>query len=142
MELLTIIYLMINLSLDTTQSNELVVNVAGFRNDKGKCLAYLYDKKNGFPSKPKEALKSVSAKIIDGKATLVFKDITLTNCAISVIHDENDNKDFDTNFIGIPKEGFGASNNPKSSFGPPSFEDAKFGFPTKNGEVSISIRYL
>ena len=42
------------------------------------------------------------------------------------MHDENRNGKLDTNFLGIPKEGVGASNNPKSRFGPPSFEESMF----------------
>ena len=43
-----------------------------------------------------------------------------------VFHDENMNQKLDKDFVGIPKEGYGASNNPKKKIGPPSFEDASF----------------
>jgi uncharacterized protein (DUF2141 family) len=56
--------------------------------------------------------------------------------AISIIHDKNRNGRLDTNFIGIPKEPFGFSNNPKIKFGPPSFSDAKF---AHNGGDVIDI---
>jgi len=38
--------------------------------------------------------------------------------AVSVFHDENSNGKLDTNFLGIPREGVGASNNAKGHFGP------------------------
>ena len=53
-------------------------------------------------------------------------DLAPGKYAISIIHDENNNDKLDTNFIGIPKEGFGFSNNPRIMFGPPSFEKASF----------------
>ena len=40
--------------------------------------------------------------------------------------DVNENEKLDTNFIGIPKEEYGFSNNARSTFGPPSFESASF----------------
>ena len=36
--------------------------------------------------------------------------------------------DFDTNFLGIPTENYGFSNNARGLFGPPNWEDAKFKF--------------
>jgi uncharacterized protein (DUF2141 family) len=41
-------------------------------------------------------------------------------------HDENENEDIDTNWLGIPREGFGFSNNPKMLFGPPKFKKTLF----------------
>jgi len=45
--------------------------------------------------------------------------------AIGVYIDENENEKLDTNFLGIPKEQFGFSNNPKA-LGIPKFEAASF----------------
>ncbi|MDA9568425.1 DUF2141 domain-containing protein [Gammaproteobacteria bacterium] len=45
--------------------------------------------------------------------------------AIGVYVDENENEKLDTNFLGIPKEQFGFSNNAKA-FGIPKFEAASF----------------
>ena len=56
-------------------------------------------------------------------------------------HDENGNKKFDKNWIGIPTEGFGFSNNPRTFLGPPTHKDAAFhvlGSPTR---VEIELKY-
>ena len=45
--------------------------------------------------------------------------------AIGVYVDENENEKLDTNFLGIPKEQYGFSNNSKA-FGIPKFEAASF----------------
>jgi uncharacterized protein (DUF2141 family) len=60
------------------------------------------------------------------------------------MHDENSNKDMDQNKIGIPKEGFGFSNNARISLGPPSFDKVKFEIQpgTKDTRISIDLRYL
>ncbi len=46
--------------------------------------------------------------------------------AVRLFHDENSNGTLDTNFFGIPSEGYGFSNNPRSRFGEPSFADRLF----------------
>ena len=55
-----------------------------------------------------------------------FKDIPRGVYAISLFHDENDNGAMDTNFVGIPKEAYGCSNNARGFMGPPKWKDAKF----------------
>ena len=64
--------------------------------------------------------------IEDQSCTVTFKDVPAGTYAVSYIHDENGNGKMDTNFMGIPKEGYGCSNNAKGFMGPPKWEDAKF----------------
>jgi uncharacterized protein (DUF2141 family) len=61
--------------------------------------------------------------------------------AVSVIHDENGNRQLDKSFVGIPTEGVGFSHNPRVTFGPPPFSKARFDAaqaPTQ----TIKIRYF
>ena len=46
--------------------------------------------------------------------------------ALSVFQDVNDDGKLARNFIGIPKEPAGLSNNVRPRFGPPKFKDAQF----------------
>ena len=64
--------------------------------------------------------------------------------AISVLHDENSNKDMDQSKIGIPKEGYGFSNNASISLGPPSFQKAKIELQPghRNTIISIDMKYF
>lgn len=55
----------------------------------------------------------------------VIGDVTPGDVAVLVFVDENNNGLIDKNFIGIPKEPLGISNNYRPK-GPPSFERAKF----------------
>jgi uncharacterized protein (DUF2141 family) len=56
-----------------------------------------------------------------------------------VYHDENKNGKLDTNFLGIPTEDYGYSNNVSAWFGPPSWERAKFLFNSKEMLIEIDI---
>ena len=60
----------------------------------------------------------------------------------SVFHDEDNNKQLNTNFVGMPKEGIGVSRNAKGHFGPPKYEDAKFELNKAGESMVISLKYL
>ncbi|MBK7290922.1 MAG: DUF2141 domain-containing protein [Chitinophagaceae bacterium] len=42
--------------------------------------------------------------------------------SIAILHDENDDGKMNSNFLGLPKEGYGFSNNVMGNFGPPLFQ--------------------
>jgi uncharacterized protein (DUF2141 family) len=71
---------------------------------------------------------SASAPAKGPTALCVFNKIKSGVYGLSAFHDENSNGKLDTNFVGMPIEDYGASNNARNPFGPPSFEDAKFEF--------------
>jgi uncharacterized protein (DUF2141 family) len=74
----------------------------------------------------KEQLAAISKTISDKKCVFIISNLKPGKYAFKFIHDENDNEKLDTNWIGIPKEGFGYSNNPNLNFGPPTFEKTIF----------------
>lgn len=119
--------------------NSLEVKIDNIKNDNGDILIGLYDDGHNFPRKTTDGKIVKASK--DG-VTVSFQDLKSGAYAISVLHDENSNKDMDQNKIGIPKEGFGFSNNAKSSFGPPSFDKAKIFLHSKDTLISIDLRYL
>ena len=70
--------------------------------------------------------------------TYTFKEIPKGEYAVAVFHDKNSNEKMDVNFLGIPKEAYGCSNNAKGFMGPPKYEDAKF-LLTANRILRIEI---
>ena len=61
--------------------------------------------------------------------------------AVAVLHDEDRNGQMKTNFIGIPQEGWAASNNAEAqTFGPPRFDDAKLSATDDLRQV-LSVNY-
>ena len=120
-----------------SQQNTLVVNVNHVKGTSGVVRAALFNKADQFLDEP---WKSTMAQINNGSATLQFKDIPPGNYAISVMHDENNNDELDSNFLGLPKEGFGFSNNAMGTFGPPKFKEAAFEVPADT--ITIKMKYL
>ena len=80
-------------------------------------------------------------KVRDKQARCDFEDIPAGTYALAVVHDENMNGKLDTNWLGIPVEGYGFSNDAKSLNGAPSFSDASFVYGGENLNFTISLRY-
>ncbi len=123
-------------------SGTITVIISGFHNDKGSVGVELFNNADAFPKESEKAASVIYSKIDSNKSVVVFEHIPKGEYAISVYHDENDNKKMDTKAFGIPKEGVGASNDAKGHLGPPKYKDAKFMFDGTSKTISIHIAYL
>jgi len=123
-------------------SGTITVHIKGLKNPDGMLGVALYTTKNGFPDKPEQALATKVSKNGSDSFAATFENIPYGTYAVSVLHDENGNGKMDKGFFGIPKEGFGVSNNPKIRRGPPSFNEALFSLDTSKLELSISMNYF
>ena len=120
----------------------LQVELTGLRNDKGHVLASLYNSAKGYPDDPAKAFRKQKILIRNRKATLTFSSIPEGTYALAILHDENDDLKMNTNWIGLPREGYGFSNNVMGTFGPPSFTKASFRYNGMPGsKIIIRTRY-
>lgn len=113
---------------------DLTIEVKGIENNKGKIYIAIYDSEASFLKNA----KGIIADINDKKSTGIFKGLKKGTYAVSLFHDENDNKKMDTKIFGIPKEPYGFSNDATGFMGPPKFEDAKFTIEA-NKTITINI---
>jgi uncharacterized protein (DUF2141 family) len=114
---------------------DLTVNVSGLSSNKGTLMVGVYNSKKGFLN---TRFKGEFVKIENKKSMVVFKNLPKGEYAVSFVHDENNNKKMDTNFLGIPNEDYGCSNNATGFMGPPKYDDAKFQL-TENKTIAIEI---
>jgi uncharacterized protein (DUF2141 family) len=119
----------------------LIVVIDRFKSDAGEVRAALYNSEDGFPALPKKAYKIAAAKIKNKKAELRFENLPFGVYALGLFHDENSNGKMDLNWMGIPTEGYGISNNVRGIFGPPTFEEAKFNVGARTTRMTISVLY-
>lgn len=117
------------------------VRIEGLRNDKGSVFVSLFDNKKAFKD-GKNAVVSGQARPAGGSCVVVLDKVLAGRYALHFIHDENDNKKLDTNFIGIPKEGFGFSKDAMGRFGPPDFEAAALVIPAGTSSVVMKTKYM
>jgi len=122
--------------------NLIHVEIGGLRSDKGQVVCDLHSSAEGFPKNGNKAVAHAKSPIANEHAVCEFPDIKAGTYAVAVFHDENSNGKLDTNFMGIPREGVGASNNAKGHFGPPKFDAAAFRFSGGRLELKITITYL
>lgn len=88
----------------------------------------------------KKPFKTAKVTSTGGAATAVFADLPAGEYAVSAYYDANANGKMDTNFLKIPNEPTGISNNAGSSFGPPTYEQAKFMLPAANHKITVNLR--
>lgn len=103
----------------------------------GPVFVSVYASAADWMKKPVKSLKVVAA---GDTATVVLADLPPGDYAVSAFHDSNGNGKLDANFLKIPNEPHGFSNNASGSFGPPSFDQAKFSLGTTNLKIAIALR--
>jgi uncharacterized protein (DUF2141 family) len=102
----------------------------------GVVLIALFDKADAFLKKP---IQSKRVNVTGAEVHVAFENLAHGDYAISVFQDFNRNEKLDTNFLGIPVEPYGFSNDAMGTFGPPSFEKAKIKV-TGTTQVVINLR--
>jgi uncharacterized protein (DUF2141 family) len=121
----------------------LTIHLTEFRNAKGKVNIDLFRDGKGFPLDTAGAVKSERLDI-DPKTlsvTAVFADLPQGVYAVAVVHDENLTGKMEFDASGIPLKGFGFSNNPDTSQGPPTPESATFAANQPETKIEIKITY-
>jgi len=126
---------------DWQNMGNLNIEVVGLKNTKGQLGILLFEQDEGFPSENEKALKQVMMPISQDRVTYTFEELPFGNYAVAVMHDENHNAKLDTNFLGVPKEGTGVSNNVVGKLSAPKFKDASFSFEDFELTTSIKINY-
>jgi uncharacterized protein (DUF2141 family) len=119
------------------------LKVIGARNPKGKIGVALFQQAAGFPEDTSKAIRAQDVDIDTNtmSAQVVFGDLPEGVYAISVRHDENSNGKLDKNFVGIPKEGYGASNNAAKKRRAPKFDEATFLLNGTGQTIEIKLIY-
>ena len=117
------------------------VEIYNLKSDKGHVNSGLWNKKT-FWMKNNKVFQGRIVKISNKKTYVRFKNLPCGEYAIAVYHDENSNKKLDTNFLGIPREGVGFSNNAKMTTGPAKYDKAKFRVITGEKKISIRMHYI
>ena len=113
------------------------VIVMDVKDTTGMIRVGIFDNPETFLKKP---IMGKTVRAVAGRCVVLFEQVPVGMYAISVIHDSNRNEKLDTNFIGIPKEGFGFTNDAMGKFGPPSFEKAKVRLKS-TASFTIHLRY-
>lgn len=112
--ILLLLIIFSSIPLLSMAQNTLTIEISGLRNNQGNVHFELSNHKE-------IRMAGITREISNLTCTIVVENLKPGKYAFKFFHDENNNNKLDVNWIGIPKEGFGFSNNPTMTFGPPSF---------------------
>lgn len=121
---------------------ELEVRIERVRNGRGDLHLCLTRRPAHFPhcgEDPAAVKRSVPASA--AARPIRLSGMAPGSWALSVMHDENRNGRLDT-LLGIPREGFGFSRNPKIRFGPPKFDQVRFDLEPGIARQTVQMQYL
>jgi len=127
----------------------LIINVQK-ENGKGPVIIVAYNnEKKEFFGKGKPNKKGnpdhifmVKRKYMENTKLSFTFDIPFGEYSFLAFLDNDNNEMLSANFIGIPKEPFGFSNNARGKFGPPKWDDALVNFTKRNQKISINLKGL
>jgi uncharacterized protein (DUF2141 family) len=137
--IVVIISAMVFSGSNSSAQGNIEVTVKNIEEAKGSIRIGLFTNETDFLKKVAEG-KVVKAT--GSEVKVVFENLKAGEYAVSVIHDENENGELDTNGIGMPKEGFAFGNNAMGMFGPPSFEKAKVVVDKETIKQVIELKYF
>lgn len=120
-----------------SKTTTIQVDAEKIRSTTGMMACALFNVADGFPDVQAKSFQYIYVSINSGIASCEFKDVAAGTYAVSVFHDENNNKKLDKNFVGMPLEGYGVSNNIRHMMSAPEFKESSF---QVNGEVDKNIK--
>jgi len=125
------------------QASELIINLSDQKKS-GTLMLAMYNNAEAFEGsvvKEKRSeigvFKGLELYLEPQDSTQLSTEIPDGEYAIAFFIDANGNKKLDKNFLGIPKEQYGFSNNAMGTLSAPTFEQAKF---TVAGNTIQNIR--
>ncbi|WP_316820413.1 DUF2141 domain-containing protein [Pedobacter gandavensis] len=107
------------------QHNPLKITVTNINKLEGNIQVSLYNKETSFIKKGLE-YKTMTRAVKSATEVFTFNDLPEGEYAVALYHDENSDGKCNTNFLGIPKEGYAFSKNFVPKLAAPKFEDTKF----------------
>lgn len=119
-------------------AGDLTIEVSGITPGRGKVYIAVYDTPDTFPISGRQRVGQV-LEPQDGHLTVHFSDLPPGQYAAAAFQDFNGNGKLDKNFLGIPKEPYGFSQEARGAMGPPTFATAAVTIDP-NGTMRIVLK--
>jgi uncharacterized protein (DUF2141 family) len=123
----------------TQKTYTLTILVEGVNDKPGNIGVLVFSSKSlkGWPEDRFAALRDVVVPAHPGEVTVTIPNLEPGEYGVALIHDVNMNHKLDRNFLGMPKEQWGMSNNPHATIKAPPFSKAEFAI---NGNTEIKVQ--
>lgn len=137
MQKLSLLAILCTLSATSAFAGDLTVKVSGVAGATGQVGCGLHASGATFPMGQTPAQVWVPAN--PAGVTCRFEGVAPGAYAVAVSHDLNGNRKTDTNFLGMPTEAWGVSNNVRPGLRAPRFDEARFAVPAEGATISVRI---
>jgi uncharacterized protein (DUF2141 family) len=108
-----------------SQTSNLYIAITKIEGTDGQIVIGLYNNKESFPLVDKQ-YKQLFTDVKSFSGIYTIENLPVGEYAVAIFHDENSDNICNTNIFGIPKEGYGFSNNYRPIISKPDFDDCKF----------------
>jgi len=130
-----------SLLAQSTEKGTLEIRFTGIRTEEGSMAVGINTSPKGWPRKAHMELQLPKENMKDSVFIVRIPDLPFGTLAISVLDDVNDNVKMDMR-LGIPKEGYGFSNDAPIRFlASPKYESCTFEFTESMQQISIKLEY-
>ena len=119
------------------RQGSIIIKVTGLRSEKGQVRIAVFNSSEKWLGE--DPVYSSTINVDSHMVVWKISDVPYGDYGIAVLHDENKNGKMDKNFLGIPLEPYGFSNNLRVTFGPPKWEKSKFVVKGSTTEVAIEV---
>jgi len=118
---------------------DLEVELRGLHSAEGHALVALHREAAGadFPSDASVVANVAAPAAIN--TVVVFRELPAGEYAVAAFHDANGDGELNANFVGMPTECYGFSNDARGFMGPPSFDDAAFSLGAEAGTQRLVV---
>ncbi len=118
---------------------ELQVEFTNLNAAKGNLYIALYDQADAFMQTDRVRSQKIVPVTQKGTLKISLGNFPPGKYALSCFHDLNGNGKLDTNWMGIPSEPYGFSNNARPQFRAPKWAEAAFDLYGAGGTISVKV---
>ncbi|CAB5503165.1 hypothetical protein [uncultured Gammaproteobacteria bacterium] len=136
------IILSLSLISSLSYATNIEVNISNIKPITGKLFVTL-DTKDTYDKEDKSnSVFSAIKKISKSGHKITIDDVSSDTYAFSVFHDVDNNNKLSTNFLSVPSEGYGFSNNVVGNFGKPTFKEASFIVNGEQETINLNVELV
>lgn len=121
----------------------LTIDTEGLRDSRGRVAVAVFASEQGFPKDDGMAFKRVFVPIPEpgNAARVVVPDLPAGRYAVAVFHDSDNSGRLETSFFGVPRKGYGFSNNIVPSMRSATFDEAAFDLAEPGSTITVKLVY-
>lgn len=122
----------------TSETSTLKITVTNIKKVKGNIMIGVFNSQNGFLEKG-SSIKNVSQKVTENSVVIILNNMKKGDYALAIYQDVNSDNKCNMNFLGVPVEPYGFSQNYKPVLSKPKFNDCKVDLKS---DKSITIKLI